>query len=67
MAVQIFMSIACRLLFIFDENAKQNSDDSMNFALSSGVIVLFVSVVVSMEITGRHYFNDYWNCFISFV
>ena len=28
------------------------------FALSNNVIVLFVSVVVSMEISGRHYFQS---------
>ena len=34
---------------------------SCKFALSNSVIVLFVSVVVSMEINRRHYFQSDWH------
>ena len=63
MLVQIFMSMACKLLFTTGENAYlmvmamlKNSLLSQEFALSNTVIVLFVSVAVSMEIDRRHYF-----------
>ena len=61
--VQIFMRVACRLLFIAGENALlmmtmssslcQKMLCNWEFGLSNTVIVLFVSVVVSMEITFR--------------
>ena len=54
------MSTACRHLFISGEIAQLivvtmlNNSVADNFALSNSVIVLFVSVVVSMEINKRH-------------
>jgi len=59
--VQIFLSMAWRLLFIAGENAQPVmvtmliKPCSLEFALSNSVTVLFISVVVSMEINRRHY------------
>ena len=60
--VHIFMSTACRLLFITGENAWwwwlhwKIVFCSWEFPLWSSVIVLFVSIVVSMEINTGCYF-----------
>ena len=61
--VQIFMNATCRLLYITGENAElkvvtvEKVFYSREFPLSNTVIVLFVTVVVSMEINRRHYFQ----------
>ena len=60
--VQMFMSTPCRLLFIADENSwwwlySKIVVCTWEFALSNSVIVLFVSIVVSMEINRRHHFQ----------
>ena len=59
------MSKACRLLFIADENAELMMVTveklvlySREFSLLNSVIVLFESVVASMEINRRHYFQS---------
>ena len=63
--VQIFMSTACRLLFIAGKNVylmvvtvSKNVFCSWEFALSHSVIVLFVAAIISMEIIRRHYFRS---------
>ena len=58
------MSTACRHLFNSGEIAQLivvtmlNNSVADNFALSNSVIVLFVSVVVSMEVNRMHYFQN---------
>jgi len=55
--MQIVTSTACKLLFIlFIANGGDYAEKLCFVALSNSVIVLFVSVVVSMEINRRHYF-----------
>jgi len=51
--LQSFRSAACRLLIIAGENAQL----MVVTILKNSIIVLFVSVVVSMEINRRHYFH----------
>ena len=65
MAMQIFTSTACWLLFIAGEIASlmvvtilRNSVELREFALSNSVIVLFVSVVVSREINRKCFFQS---------
>ena len=51
--MQIFTSAACRLLFITGENVQLmvvTVEKPCFVALSKSVIMLFVSVVISMEI-----------------
>lgn len=65
MLVQIFMTMACNFLFI---TVKMHISwwwlcwkivfCSRESALSNSVIVLFVSIVVSMEISRRNYFQS---------
>jgi len=59
--MQIFTSAACRLLFITGENVQLmvvTVEKPCFVALSKSVIMLFVSVVISMEINRRHYFDN---------
>jgi len=65
--VQTFTSMAHRLLFTGQIHSSgwwlhwEMAFCSWEFALSTSVIVLFVSVVVSMEINRRNYFqSDFW-------
>ena len=62
--VQFFLSMACRLLLTTGENAQLMFVTMVciwEFSLSNSVIVLFVSVVLSMEINKRHYF---WSIYV---
>ena len=66
--VQIFTRVVCRLLFMAGENrwwwlCWKGVFCSWEFALSNSVIVLFVSIVVSMEINKRRYFWNNVYCF----
>ena len=63
--VEKFTSTACRLLFMAGENAELMMVTveklvlySREFSLLNSVIVLFESVVVSVEINRRHYFQS---------
>lgn len=56
-----YISVACRLLFVTRANAElmvmamlKMVFGSREFALSSTVIVLFVSVVIYMEMNRKH-------------
>jgi len=61
--VQIITSVACRLLFSASENAQlmvwwpcwKTMLYGWEFTLSNSGVLLFVSVIVSMEIHRRHY------------
>jgi len=63
--VQIFMRVACRLLFRLVKMQDywrwlcwKGVFCSCEFSLSNSVAVLFVSLVVFMGISGRHYFQS---------
>jgi len=63
--VQIFRSVACRLLFIAGKNAQLMVVTmlkivfcSWEVALSNSALVLFVAIVVSMETNRKHYFRS---------
>ena len=63
--VQIFSHATCRLLFITDKNGQlkqwlcwEIDFWSWEIILSNSVIVFFVSLVFSMEINRRHYFQS---------
>lgn len=62
MAIQIFMSVACKLLFIIGKNAVSGSDivEKQFFLTDNELyqIVLLCSCIclISLEINFRHYF-----------
>lgn len=61
--VQIFMSAACRVLFIAGQNGGDYVEKiafySWQFSLSNSVIILFVSVLISVELGGITFRTTY--------